>query len=300
MRLGLIGTGHWARVVHATSASRLTSIEFVGVWGRNASAAEGIATDFGVTAYADPDSLIADVDALTFAVPPAVQVDIAIRAAQRGRHLLLEKPVALDPAQAHELERALGASHAASIVFFTQRFVETTQDWLEQARATNGWIGARAEFLSNIYQPGGPFAESAWRREHGALWDIGPHALSLLCPVLGPVSAVVAGRGARDHVNLILRHAERVSSSVSLSLTAPPAIAGRTFYFDGESGRLALPSAPQADVVRAHQAALRTLIDLSTQRDPSHPCDIHFGAQVVDVLAAAEQSLASNCWVTVG
>jgi predicted dehydrogenase len=261
-------------------------------------AADQLAIDFGITAYPDPDSLIGDVDALTFAVPPAVQADIAIRAAQRGRHLLLEKPVALDPRQAHALEHALEASHAASLVFFTQRFVEATQEWLERASATDGWIGARAEFLSNIYQPGGPFAESAWRREHGALWDIGPHALSLLCPVLGPVTAVVAGRAARDHVNLILRHAEHVSSSVALSLTAPTTIAGRTFYFDGESGRLALPPG-QADVVRAHQAALRTLIHLSTQPDPSHPCDIHFGAQVVDVLAAAEQSLATNCWVPV-
>jgi predicted dehydrogenase len=299
MRIGLIGTGFWARTVHAASAASLPSVEFVGVWGRNRTAAAELAAEFGIDVYDDPDELIDNVDALTFAVPPDVQAEIAIRAARGHRHLLLEKPVSLSPGGARELERAVEESHVASVVFFTQRFVEASQRWLEGACALSGWVGGRAEFLSNIFGAGSPYAESAWRREHGALWDVGPHALSLLWPVLGPVTAIVAGRGAGDHVNLIVKHASGASSTLSLSLTAPSATVGRTVYVDGDSGRLVLPATPLQpdDLVRTHQAALQTLINLSAQSDPAHACDVHFGARVVEALAAAEQSLEQGCWV---
>ena len=32
----------------------------------------------------------------------------------------------------------------------------------------------------SIFEPGSPYGESEWRRSRGALWDIGPHALSIL------------------------------------------------------------------------------------------------------------------------
>src|SRR5258708_40308191 len=94
MRLGLIGTGNWASAVHAPSAARHPSIEFVGVWGRDQGRTATLARELGGRAYADPETLIDDVDALSFAVPPAVQAAIAIRAVHRGRHVLLAKPIA--------------------------------------------------------------------------------------------------------------------------------------------------------------------------------------------------------------
>src|ERR1035437_5099917 len=56
----------------------------------------------------------------------------------------------------------------------------------------------------------------------GALWDIGPHALSILLPALGPVTHVVADRGLGDTVMVVLRHESGAASTMSLSLTAPP------------------------------------------------------------------------------
>ena len=46
------------------------------------------------------------------------------------------------------------------------------------------------------FEPGNPFGESPWRKAKGALWDIGPHALSVLLPVLGPAESVAAQREA--------------------------------------------------------------------------------------------------------
>jgi hypothetical protein len=49
------------------------------------------------------------------------------------------------------------------------------------------------------------------------------------------------------------------------------------------------------DSIAAHQAALDALIEQSEEREPSHPCDVHVGARVVEVLGAARRSLATGC-----
>src|SRR5690242_18538834 len=123
VRFGLMGSGHWANIVHAPGLAAHPEVEFVGIHGRDQDKLAKIAADHGTRPYADVDALIADVDALAFAAPPDVQALIAIRAAAAGKHLLLEKPPALDLATADRLVEAVDGSGVSTIVFFTQRFV---------------------------------------------------------------------------------------------------------------------------------------------------------------------------------
>src|SRR5712691_1871436 len=103
LRFGLVGTGYWARIAHAPAlGSALGSgqgpgedIEFAAVWGRNFPAAVVLADRYGVTAHRDFAEFLAEVDAVAFAVPPDVQSPLAVQAAQAGKHLLLEKPIAV-------------------------------------------------------------------------------------------------------------------------------------------------------------------------------------------------------------
>jgi predicted dehydrogenase len=300
LRLGLIGTGNWARTVHAPSAAGHPDIDFVGVWGRDHGRATTVAREFGIQAYPDVETLFERVDAVSFAVPPPVQVNIALRAAQHGRHLLLEKPIATTVADALRLERAVADAHVASIVFFTQRFLPGTQRWLAGVMPQGGWVAGRAEITLSSSVDGRTGAVSGWRREFGALWDIGPHALALLWPVLGDVRAVVAGTGDGDQVHLVLRHEEGRSSTVSLTLTAPLAATGRSLSVYGAHGRATLPPSPldTTEMVTAHRAAVDALIE-AAHGGHNHPCDVHFGVRVVEVLAAAQQSLATGCRVEV-
>jgi len=298
MRVGLIGSGYWARTVHGRSAAQHPGVELVGVWGRDAARTSEAAAELQTRAYADLAELIADSDALTFAVPPDVQADIATRAAVAGRHLLLEKPIATSAADALRLEAAVDRAGVASVVFFTRRFTAETQAWLQHLEVLGGWECGRAEFAASIYVEGNPFGSSPWRREKGALWDVGPHALSLLAPALGHVTAVVAAGGIRDQVHLVLQHENRRSSTASLSLSVPPAATGTSIYVYGEPGRQSAPAGP-FDPLVAHGVALDALVDLAAKPGAGHPCDVHFGARVVEVLAAAEESLATGRLVEV-
>jgi predicted dehydrogenase len=87
-------------------------------------------------------------------------------------------------------------------VFFTLRFAAVTSDWLAQQAAEGGWFTGRADWYGSLYIPGdtSELTASPWRVGRGALWDVGPHALSVLLPVLGDVTSVTAARGPADTV----------------------------------------------------------------------------------------------------
>jgi predicted dehydrogenase len=298
MRIGLIGTGHWAAEVHAAAVDASADDELVAVWGRDEGRARALADRYGTTAYSGDDgveALLGTVDALTFAVPPHVQAPVAVRAARAGRHLLLEKPTGVDVAQAEGVAAAVADAGVASVVFLTARHTPAVVDWLAGLHAQGGWVGADAAWLGSIFTEGNPFGASPWRREHGGLWDVGPHALSVLVPALGPVTAVTAARGPGDTVHLVLRHGEGAdapSSSVSVSLTVPPAAATLRCDVFGEHGWSSIPADHGTTAVEALGHALRSLRDAAAGGEP-HPCDARFGADVVRVLAEAQSQLAA-------
>src|SRR4051794_41254014 len=118
MRFGVLGTGHWARAVHAAALAGHPSAELVGVWGRDLAKAKAVGAEFDVAGYADLDALLGDVDAVAIALPPDVQAPLAVRAAEAGKHLLLEKPIALDVAAADRVVSAGAAGGGASGGFF--------------------------------------------------------------------------------------------------------------------------------------------------------------------------------------
>ncbi|MBO0825483.1 MAG: Gfo/Idh/MocA family oxidoreductase, partial [Actinobacteria bacterium] len=107
LRFGLVGTGYWAHVAHARALADSPGVTLQAVWGRNQDATAALATDVGATACADFDEFLAGVDAVAFSVPPDVQNQLAIRAAEAGRHLLLEKPIALSAEEADALAAAV-------------------------------------------------------------------------------------------------------------------------------------------------------------------------------------------------
>jgi predicted dehydrogenase len=293
MRFGVLGTGFWAREIHAASLAEHPDAELVGVWGRDLAKAKAVGAEFDVQGYDDLDALLAEVDAVSFALPPDVQVPLAIRAAEAGRHLLLEKPIALSVEDADRLVAAVRDNGVASVVFFTFRFQQGTATWLAQAARTKP-AGGAGSWLGNNYQPDSPFKDSTWRKEWGALWDIGPHALSLFIPALGPVTAVQTGGGLGDTVHLILTHESGAASTVTLSHTVAPMSSGIEFFVHGDAGRITLLPEAGPAAKAAHSIAVEELTQAATTGG-THPCDVGFGREVVTVLAAAQRALESGC-----
>ena len=290
MRFGLVGTGPWAGIAHGPGLMAAEGVELVGVWGRSPEKARLLATELGVAAYQDFEALLEDVDAVAFAVPPETQAELALVAANAGKHLLLDKPVAMTVAAANALRDAALSAGVASVVFFTDRFADASRAWFREVRGTDGWRGGWLRSFSSLQVPDNPFGSSPWRWESGALWDIGPHALSTLGAALGPVSSLTAVGGDRDLVSLVVRHESGATSTAVLTMFAPPDAAGFEAAVWGDRGVSPMPAGaagPASDVLAI---AAQELVASALSGTP-HEVDVAFGARIVELLADAQAQL---------
>jgi predicted dehydrogenase len=292
VKIGLVGTGFWAEHCHSVALRDSDEFEFVGVWGRTHQATQRLADLRRVRPYVSVEALYRDVDAVAFAVPPDVQVELATSAVLLGKHLLLEKPISLDYPAARALERAVRESGCSSLVFLTSRFQPDIAAWLDEARKRR-WTSASGNWICAVFGAGSPYLESRWRWDKGALWDMGPHALSIVLPILGAVVGVQAVAGAGDLVHLTLTHESGATSALSLTLRAHPKAAHTDFTVWGESGCATMP---RASVVAqdALVTAVSVLADMIRRAATTHPCDVAFGAELVRILATAEWLLTSR------
>ncbi|MEW2418223.1 Gfo/Idh/MocA family oxidoreductase [Streptomyces sp. NPDC046866] len=290
-RVGLLGTGPWARRTHAPALAAHAGTEFAGIWGRRREAAAELAEAYGVKVYDDPDALFADCDVAAFALPPDVQAPLAVRAAAAGCGLLLDKPVATTVEDARAVADAAERHGVASVVFLTLRFAEPAAAWVEEQARRSGWFTASAHWLGAVFPPDGApsaYADSPWRKARGGLWDVGPHALSVLIPVLGEVTSVTAARGPSDVVQLALRHTSGAASTAVLSLGAPVAAAGVGLEVRGAEGVFSLPD--WTDVPGAYGRALDALLNAARTGVPDAR-DARFAARLTEILAQAEAQL---------
>jgi predicted dehydrogenase len=292
LRFGLVGTGYWARSTHAPALASTDGIELTAVWGRNPGAARTLAAGYGATGYGDLDSFLDGVDAVAFSVPPDVQSAIAVQAADAGKHVLLEKPIATTVAAADRLAQAVDAARVASVVFFTARFRPDVRSWLADVTSQGGWAGGSAVWLGSSLLEGSPF-NTGWRQDKGGLWDVAPHAVALLEASLGPVVSVTADAGPADVTHLVLHHASEVTSTVTATLRAPAAAEGFDMFLWGQAGRSALPAGPNHPV-RELRVALTELADNARSGRLAHPCDVHLGRRVTSLLAQAQAQISAR------
>jgi len=102
IRIGVIGAGalgyHHVRLLRAVDGATL-----VGFHDARPERAQQVATELGVRAFDAVDSLVDACDALTIAVPTPAHHAVAKAALEKGRHLLIEKPLAASLAEADDL-----------------------------------------------------------------------------------------------------------------------------------------------------------------------------------------------------
>ncbi len=219
LRVGVVGAGPWSGLFHAPMFADHPRTTLAGVWARRLEAAEAVASPYGAPAFSSFEALLDDCDALSFAVPPDVQADMAA-AARAGRALLLEKPIALDVDHAEQLVQVIAEAGVPSQLVLTWRYSDAVRSFLRQVGEAEP-VGGRAEFVSDA-SLGGAFA-TPWRLEHGPLLDVGPHVIDLLEAALGTVVGVRAHGDLHRWIGLFLEHDTGLASEASISAYAPVA-----------------------------------------------------------------------------
>jgi len=286
VKVGVVGAGPWASLVHAPVLAASPHTELVGVWARRPEAAAELATRHGVPAFDDVDALFDECEVVAFAVPPDVQATLATRAAAAGKHLLLEKPIALGLPEAESLVDAIDAAGVRSMVVLSNRYSATVRSFLEQAQSFDA-LGGRGVFVSGAFL-GGMFA-TPWRLERGPLLDLGPHVIDLLDAALGPVVGVHATGHLLGWVGLQLLHESGVTSQVGLcaSSAVEPSRASLELYGRAGVHELDLTGATGA----AAFATLAEELAHTVTSGEAHPLDARRGLHLQRIICDAEAQL---------
>jgi len=207
VRIGLVGAGFMGKIhsIAYRNAAMLfghevPAVDPVVVTDFDPALAERAVSDWGWSrSVRDWHEVTSsnDVDVVDICTPNDTHVDIALDALAHGKHVLCEKPLALDADGAHRLCQAAAASGLVTQVGFVYR------QWPGVAMARKlideGAIGdvrtARAQFLLDYN--GNPDVPMSWRFDRnragsGALGDVGSHCIDLLQFLAGPISHVAA------------------------------------------------------------------------------------------------------------
>ncbi len=102
LRAGVIGVGHLGQH-HARHYANLPGATLVGVFDAEPSRAKLIADRHGVQAWTHLNDLLQQVDIVSIAAPTSAHFATAKASLEAGKHVLVEKPIAVTPAEAHEL-----------------------------------------------------------------------------------------------------------------------------------------------------------------------------------------------------
>ena len=140
LRTGIIGAGFIGRV-HARSV-RLAGARVAGVAASSPASAESAAAELGAEqAFASAAELIASeaIDVVHVCAPNDLHVELARAALEAGKHVVCEKPLALDSASGRELVAAAEASGTVATVPFAYRYYPTVRE--ARARVRAGTIG---------------------------------------------------------------------------------------------------------------------------------------------------------------
>jgi predicted dehydrogenase len=257
LRVAIVGCGaiaewHWSAIQAAAARTRVTACV-----DPDGARAEALAAKTGARPYPALADALADdvVDAVAIMVPHHLHEPLATEAFRAGRHVLLEKPMAPEPAAC---DRILAAARAAGTVFMV---AENAQYWPGVVRAAEilaaGAIGtlvtARAwcctPFMPQFYARGG-WRFSVVSAGGGVAIDAGSHfirPLRMWCGELDEVVAVTGRPQSAMEGESLCRALVRFTSGVVGSFDAILAVAsGATvprFQLTGTAGEIVIDAA---------------------------------------------------------
>jgi predicted dehydrogenase len=120
-RVGVVGVGHIGKN-HARLYAELQSGELTALYDTDRAVAKQRAAEFGVKAVASLEEFAEEVDAASIATPTSTHFEIARDLLGRGKHLLVEKPIADNTAHASELAELAAARGLVLQVGHVERF----------------------------------------------------------------------------------------------------------------------------------------------------------------------------------
>lgn len=235
IKWGLIGCGDIARKRVAPALRDSELGELVAVSRAQADKAESFAAEFGARKwYADSSELLRDdeVNAVYIATPVHLHAAQAIAAAEAGKHVLCEKPMAMNVRQCDQMIDACRRNDVKLGVAYYRRFYPV----VERAKAIikSGEVGEPVLAQINAFERFNPSAGDprSWfvKKElsgGGPMFDFGCHRIEVLLNIFGPIIEVkgmiantVFDREVEDTASALFRFQRGTCAVLSVSHAA--------------------------------------------------------------------------------
>ena len=220
--VALLGAGFMAST-HATCYAAIEGVDVKVVCGLETSRVEALAEQLGAEASDDWEAAVAapGVDAVDVCLPTPLHRPVALRALAAGRHVLLEKPIALGLDDADAIGAAAEAAGRVLMVGHVLRFFPE----IAELRRIVGSGELGRPLAATAIRLSAPPDWNDWmldaERSGGTLVDLAIHDFDVLAAVLGPVSSVVARAVADGRHVTALVECERGEGVVEASHTMP-------------------------------------------------------------------------------
>jgi scyllo-inositol 2-dehydrogenase (NADP+) len=242
IRVGLIGFGLAGRVFHAPLISSVDGLKLIAVLERHSEEAQRRYP--GVVTHRSIDELLADrsLDLIVVASPSGTHFEIAQRVIEAGKHLVVDKPLAIRSTEIAELDRRARERDILLVPFHNRRW---DGDYLTVRRLVReGELGRIVHFESRMdrWAPGA--TRRPWKNDPaqggGVMLDLGTHMVDQALALFGLPLGVGAevdrerdGEGANDSFTIRLRYDGMRVALASNMLSSP---AGPRFVLRGTRG----------------------------------------------------------------
>ena len=249
VRYGLISTAQIGLDAHLPASLLSKTSEIVSISSRTASKAKAVAEEHGIKQWhgsyedqlADPE-----IDAVINPLPNSMHCEWAVKAAEAGKHILCEKPLATS---ANDCQRMIDAANKNDVVL-VEAFTHRWNPHLRKARQliSDGTIGKVATIDAALCFPAEPYNNVRYSTElgGGALWDVGCYAVYATRFVLSAEPIRVRGVGYDSDdwgidttFSGIMEFGSGAVANVTGSMEQPFRC---QISIDGREGRIEIPS----------------------------------------------------------
>ena len=229
LRVACIGMGWWSDVL-ADAIKRSSKLKIVACFSRSEQKRAAFAAKYGCRASPSYDAILADpeIEAVINTTPNDVHLETTRQAAQAGKHVFLDKPIANSVSDGRKITECCRKAGVVLALGY-QRRRESHFRWIKQ-QIEAGVFGQLVNAEANISRDRlGQFDLSSWRytaagMPGGVMLQIGIHYVDVLYYLLGPIKAV-SGRFVRlvlpgdnpDVASLILEHENGALSTLNAS-----------------------------------------------------------------------------------
>ena len=265
MNIGILGFAHNHVRSYCTrwQADPSMGIAVVAGWDHDTTRAEDACSQFDIPARESAEALLADnsINAVVIAAETSLHADLAVRAAEAGKAIILQKPMALTLEQADAIVDAVAANNVPFTIAWQMRVDEQNLKMKELIQD-----GAQGKILMvrrrhGLNTPSFPNFDTSWHVDpdyNRDIWaDDAAHAIDFVYWLMGLPTSVTCELGSlvnprvpNDHGTAVFRYADGSFAEVSSSFTC---IAGEnTTEIIGEKGVIIqnYGDAPSANIPR--------------------------------------------------